>query len=197
MNNAQQGFTPSEIVALFPACKPTVKKLIKEREAFLEEMRVERAEMKENIHSKFTTFDISNLDERANSIFGCGFAEGIIEMHMAVKYRMDVPSAESNLRDLKKIWHAFEPKGAVIAGQTARITDADLERARAYPIHDLLKVSRAHKTLCVWHDEKTASLHVYADNHVFCYSCQRRGDSIDVYMAVNHVTFVEAVRALI
>jgi DNA primase len=72
-----------------------------------------------------------------------------------------------------------------------------VQNAKAYPIENLLPF-RQRKHKCLWHNEKTASLHLYKDNHVFCHgSCNRQFDAIDVYMKLNPgVTFIQAVEAL-
>lgn len=71
----------------------------------------------------------------------------------------------------------------------------DIARARARAIPDLIKVNRQRKALCLWHTDKTPSLHVYAD-HAFCFVCGKRADAIDVYQELNHCDFKTAVAAL-
>ena len=71
----------------------------------------------------------------------------------------------------------------------------DIERARLYPIERLLKLTR-NKTKCIWHNEKTASLHLFPNNHIYCFGCSRSGDAIDVFMTVNGCDFRRAVEAL-
>ncbi len=75
------------------------------------------------------------------------------------------------------------------------ITDDMIARAKAYPIKDIIKVNRAHKAVCPWHDDRNPSLHVYHD-HVYCFVEGRAGDSIDVYMSLNKCDFKTAVKAL-
>jgi len=50
---------------------------------------------------------------------------------------------------------------------------------------------KGHKTLCIWHADKTPSLHVYAD-HCHCFQCQKRGDIFDFAMQFHHWTRQEA-----
>lgn len=84
---------------------------------------------------------------------------------------------------------------------TKRYTGAShataIDRARAYPIQNLVKF-RQRKHTCLWHTEKTGSLHLYPDNHLFCHGqCNRAYDVIDVYMHLNPGTkFLQAVEAL-
>lgn len=72
-----------------------------------------------------------------------------------------------------------------------------VENAKAYPISRLVKVSREGFTNCVYHEEKSASMKIYKDNHAFSYCCSRRSDAIDIYQAIHQGTsFKDAIRAL-
>ena len=86
-------------------------------------------------------------------------------------------------------------KGSTVRTNKNGVTPEQIARAKEVPIDSLVKVNRARKAICVFHDEKNASLHVYRD-HVFCFSCQKAGDAIDVYQALNGCDFKTAVRAL-
>lgn len=78
------------------------------------------------------------------------------------------------------------------------ITDADIEKARDYPISELLSFNSSGFCNCIFHNEDTASLKYKKDlNYVHCFgSCAKTYDSISVYMKLYNVSFVEAVRAL-
>lgn len=61
------------------------------------------------------------------------------------------------------------------------------DRAKSYPIQNLLKVGTfglsKNKALCPFHNEKTASFHVYPDNTGYCHGgCGKHFDVIDIYM---------------
>lgn len=76
------------------------------------------------------------------------------------------------------------------------ITDQDIARARELPIADMVKV-RAHTTLCLWHDDKTPSMHVYADNHAYCFVCNKRADAIDFWMELKSLDFMTAIKDML
>ena len=78
-----------------------------------------------------------------------------------------------------------------------RITDQDIERARAYPIENLLNFNSRGKMKCIFDlkEENTASLHKYG-NAVWCFGCQTRADSIAVYMHQTGDGFIDAVKKL-
>jgi DNA primase len=71
----------------------------------------------------------------------------------------------------------------------------DITQAKAYPIENIINVTR-HLALCPFHHEKTPSMHVYKDNHAYCFGCQKYADSIDIAMRVWNISFKEAVNRL-
>ena len=76
------------------------------------------------------------------------------------------------------------------------VTPEMIERAKRFPIRELLEVKRG-TSLCLWHDDTRPSMKIYdKDNRVWCFSCAHGGDPIDVYMALNGCDFRTAVRKL-
>lgn len=71
----------------------------------------------------------------------------------------------------------------------------EITQARAVPIGSLVKV-RGGVMVCLWHNDRHPSMHVYKDNHAYCFVCPRRADSIDIMMHLRGLGFVDAVRLL-
>lgn len=72
-----------------------------------------------------------------------------------------------------------------------------LNRSKQYSITNLLKFNREKKTNCIWHSERTSSLHYYEDtNTVYCFGCGKHADSIDVYRQINNCSFKKAIDEL-
>lgn len=72
-----------------------------------------------------------------------------------------------------------------------------LTRAKSYPIDQLVEVKHGSKALCVWHEEHNPSMHYYKKNNtVFCFSCNKGGDAIDVVRAMKDCSMVEALAFL-
>lgn len=78
-----------------------------------------------------------------------------------------------------------------------QITDLDIYQAKEYPISNLLEVNRHNKTNCIFHDDQNPSMHYYeSTNTVYCFSCQKSADAIDVYQELHKCEFPEAVLKL-
>lgn len=73
----------------------------------------------------------------------------------------------------------------------------EVGRARTFPIGDLLKFNEDGKANCLWHSEKTGSLHWYKKTNTFyCWGCNKHGDAIDVYRQLHNCSFKEAIKKL-
>lgn len=82
-----------------------------------------------------------------------------------------------------------------------RITQADILRAKEYPLNELyvgklVKHNKTYSGLCPFHNERTSSFHI-KNNRFKCFGCEARGDSIDFYRRLHNVLFTQAVKALI
>ncbi len=169
--------SPADIVETFPAGKETVRELIKDCEAWLEEHENNRQVVRESLSSKVSMFDID-------------FATALV---MVGRYGNQKEIMEDRLKRLRNLWRLYAPPKKSAGG----ITDADIEKAREHPIRDLIKVGRMNKAKCPFHAEKTPSFHIYSDNHGYCFGgCGRMYDSIDIFMNLNNCDFKTAVRAL-
>jgi len=78
-----------------------------------------------------------------------------------------------------------------------RVTQEDIERARLYPIENLIEFNRAGKAECIFHTgDNTPSLHKY-ENTVKCFgSCGKFSDVIGVYMHQTGESFIDSVKKL-
>lgn len=83
-------------------------------------------------------------------------------------------------------------------GKGSRITQTDIERAKAYPIENLLTNVRNGKTNCIsgTHEDRHPSMDI-RNNFAYCYSCGWTGDVIAVYMKLNNTDFITSVKSLI
>ena len=103
---------------------------------------------------------------------------------------------EKPSRVVKRIVALQQPRSVSQAFNS--ITDADIERAKEYPIEELYEGTlRAGMGKCPFHEDKTASLSFRRYNRFRCFGCDARGSVIDYYMKLNGVEFIQAVKALI
>jgi len=76
------------------------------------------------------------------------------------------------------------------------VSDEEIERAREYPIAQLLPNSvRRGMTLCCFHEDRHPSMSV-KNNRAHCFSCNKTWDAIALVMELNGLEFIEAVRRL-
>ncbi len=110
---------------------------------------------------------------------------------------------EDRVQRIETIHRAIEAK-SIRHPVRGAITDAMIERAKAYPIERIYPGklrgagSKRRTGVCPMHKEKTASFYVFtSDNHWYCFgACQKGGDVISLYRALHGGTFPQAVRAL-
>lgn len=81
------------------------------------------------------------------------------------------------------------------------ITEQQITFARDIPIEDLyddqLRGVNRMVGICPFHEEKTGSFTIFADsNRFYCFGCNKTGDSIEFYMKIHNVSFVDAVKKL-
>lgn len=72
----------------------------------------------------------------------------------------------------------------------------DLQRAKEYPIKNLIKVGYNGFANCPFHVDKTPSMKVDKKNRFHCFSCGLDGDVIDLYQKMNNCDFKTAVSIL-
>lgn len=78
-----------------------------------------------------------------------------------------------------------------------KITDAMIERAREYPVDELLEFNRGGMAICLWHDDTNASLwHSVGRNRVHCFVCEHDTDAIGIVMTQDRCSFPQAVKRL-
>jgi hypothetical protein len=78
------------------------------------------------------------------------------------------------------------------------LPDALIEKAKQFPIHELIEFDQQGQALCFNHKEKTPSLHLNIRNNIcHCFgACQKNFDSVDVLMLRDGKNFRDAVQQL-
>ena len=102
-----------------------------------------------------------------------------------------IPDLEANILKLdRKIKTLLSDRPE----KTAKLTAASMERAREYPIEEIIPVRRG-MARCPFHPDRRPSMSV-KNNRYKCFSCGARGDAIDLAMQMDGLQFREAVKRL-
>jgi len=104
---------------------------------------------------------------------------------------------EKELRPLKREANALlnHVNGKETVQAPGGITPEMIDQARQYPISSIIEFSKGRYRCCPFHEDRNPSMALY-ENHVHCFVCNRTWDSISATMALDDVTFREAVLAL-
>lgn len=111
-------------------------------------------------------------------------------MDLAERKTDDITEAELAENALEKISRQIH----IVQGWEVGISEAEIERARQYPITDLIE-NRRMMAKCPFHPDKTASLYL-KNNFYHCFGCQKSGDVISFVMETKNMSFKEAVNYL-
>ena len=77
-----------------------------------------------------------------------------------------------------------------------KITDADIAKAKEFPINQLLEFKRGF-THCIWHNDINPSMYYYEkSNKVYCFSCSKNADVIDVVQKLKGYSFIQTINFL-
>lgn len=105
---------------------------------------------------------------------------------------MTIPAALTEIISIKRYEYRYK------RGITRKdgITDEMIQRARDYPITELIEFKRG-TALAFCHDDHSPSLRLWqAGNRATCYPCGKSFNPIDVLMERDGFTFIEAVKQL-
>lgn len=122
----------------------------------------------------------------------CDMAEFMICQRPLKQLQYNIKKFEHELNNLQ-IKQRILPEGITT------ITQENVNRAKEYPLINLIKTNRAGFAKCPFHSEKTASFRVYPkENRWHCFgACNKGGDAIDFVGKLYNLTFLESVKFLI
>lgn len=77
------------------------------------------------------------------------------------------------------------------------ITTEIISRVKQIPITDFIQVGKNNKAMCLFHNDKNPSMHIYKEsNSYYCFTCQSNGSVIDIIMKLQNTDFIGAVHYL-
>src|SRR3989344_6408577 len=167
-----------ELLEIFPEAKEVIPEKIVEWEQ-------KRDRFSDAIKKKLTLIKQQISDE-----FGQWFWREWIKLTDG-KNLLETVTHIERLKRLQALAEGTEPK--------RRITDEQIQRARAVPIEDvfnqpLRKSGKVLVGLCPLHKEKHPSFNIYLEtNSCWCYGCNQGGDAISFIRLLHGFSFKEAV----
>lgn len=111
----------------------------------------------------------------------------------------------TNIDAWVKYWRNLNPERKRRNFKKSGFSDSDLEKARNYPIENLLPVpprpagAGKLKTLCPFHEERSPSFIIYTnENSAHCYGCGLHfNNALDFLMRLEELNFKEVMRRLL
>lgn len=117
-----------------------------------------------------------------------GFELWFLEKVVEVWYVLPLMEVEHKISRIK--WLVFPPKESKNG-----ITENMIERARDYPIEDLIETNKRGFAFCPNHNDKHPSFYI-RNGFGYCFSCGYWADSIKLLMEKQNYTFKQAVETL-
>lgn len=158
-----------EFAQIFPECKKIYTARLKEIKQELLTLQAEEQEM----NGKRASFEIK---------------PDLADFHLAgIEARREMLLEEKNKYDTILMFTGTKKRKA------AQDFAISLQRAKEYPIENLIKIQR-NKAQCLWHDDRDPSMHYYRkDNRVYCFVCNQGWDALDVVQKLHDCDLKEAV----
>lgn len=179
--------TTSEIISAFPKARSFIKEMVREDERIVEENRQLRDKIRSTVKVMMPDIDC------ATTLIFTALRTDYVELAPYTGRMKNILWLSDRITMNKKLLESYAWAASPDTDFTAKI-----QRAKQYPIENLVKVNSQSSACCPLHTEKTPSFKVYRKhNRWWCYgSCATGGDSIDLYQKMHGVTFKEAVEKL-
>ena len=149
------------------------------------------------------------LPDRANMKDISDYVASGGDLHKLLRTAKKIDNVEDDRNERESLWKSVWFHDAIIREKEAlerrkktvrtdKNFGSDIERAKAYPINQILDFNREKKALCPFHNEKTPSLHYYEKtNTTYCFGgCGKSYDAIDIYQKKFDVSVKDAVNEL-
>ena len=132
--------------------------------------------------------DLLRIYKTVKNELSVEFYEGVLEFFKGKKLNQ-------LSKEIRKIKWALNQEKEM--GGENRISDDMIQRARDYPLDQLIEFNRARKALCVFHNEKNPSMSLNPKtNRIKCFACGINLDPIGYVMETQKISFIDAVKYL-
>ena len=161
-----------ELLKIFPEAKPYLREKLQNYLAKIERLG-------NIIKESLLQIERTKADKFTN-----WFRKEIIKVFFGEDYNQTFKKAK------RLVWLLKPP-----AERKEEITSWMIERAKEYPMRDLILLNRSQFAVCPFHKERHASLYC-RNNFYHCFACGETGDTIKFVMKTQGLSFKEAVKYL-
>lgn len=93
---------------------------------------------------------------------------------------------------------AVEKLKVIQEKEKSKLNEKTIALAKEVPISTYINVRRDNKANCIFHSERTASMHINKQKNIYhCFGCGAHGSVVDIVMQQHQITFSEAVRKIL
>lgn len=170
--------------------QPNHKEVKKLEEEFIDEFTKENADWVKKRRLEFLDGELKRINKKI--ISGIEQANCYESWFFVTIYKAFV---EPFKKEWEKVYREIQMYKNPKFVELQEISDEDIEKAKNYPIENLIEVNKEGFALCLFHDDHHPSMYC-RKNYYYCFSCNASGSTIDLYMYLNNVNFIEAVRFL-
>jgi hypothetical protein len=114
-----------------------------------------------------------------------GLEEKKEQLEKLLQHRGNLEKKEQLLKEAKNIEKILK----------LDISEEMVETARNAELSKIIEINSRYFSICVNHDDKNASMYC-KNNYAYCFSCNWTGNTLDVLMKKENITFKEAVLRL-
>ena len=168
----QPQISETELIQIFPEAKSYLKEKLQENFEKIERLR--------NVIKQA----LLHIEASKTSEFTNWFRTEIIRTWFGENYN-------HLIREAKKLAWLLKPAEE----KKEEITRWMIEKAKEFPMKDLIELNRSQMAICPFHKERHASLYC-RNNFYYCFACGEHGDTISFVQKTQGLTFKEAVKYL-
>lgn len=155
---------------------------------------------------QFITDVVRQLQEKRQFLLGLKREEGTYEKDEGILQDLENDlenyiTAEKLKKVDSQLAKNLRLKSRLEGVSVGTISEQAIEQAKDFPIKEIVGVpvkntGRYLTCTCPLHQENTPSFIIYPENTWYCFGCNQGGDSIDLVMAMDTISFAQAVKEL-
>ena len=185
IRDGQPKYEEAQWLNVFPEAKKRYGKYIKGK------LKIER---------KYLSKETSDLERSALSEIANNTAGSWRDQLIRERFELDKKRITKRLRTINALVYLIGSIGREKINNSftkanQRITELQIQKAKEYPIEELVEINKAGFTKCFAHNDKKPSAYC-KKNFVHCFVCQKSWDTIAILVERDGHSFKEAVLKL-